>query len=283
MSCRLIVHADDYGISESVNNGICLAHRDGILTSTSIMASGAAFEHGVEMLQQHSSLDVGVHLTLIEEQPLLSKGRIPSLVGEDGLFFSHATTFVKKYLTGRIQLSQVRSELDRQICKVLDAGIEVSHLDSHQHLHALPGIRSTVVDLAREYGIPAVRLPSESVQRYMFRGSGSLSRLMQLFVLKAFCATGSWDGLDTPDFFAGFYFGGRVTSENLRTILENLPDTGICELMCHPGLADEKNRYAHWGYRQPEELEALLETEIAQLLSDKGVTLVSFRDVADQV
>lgn len=281
MSCRLIVHADDYGISESVNNGICLAHQEGILTSSSIMASGAAFEHGVDLLRRNPSLDVGIHLTLIEESPLLPKGMIPSLVGEDGLFFDHATTFIKKYLAGRIRLSQIRKELEQQIRKVLDAGIAISHLDSHQHIHALPGIRSTIIELAEEFGITAVRLPSERFQRYMFRDAGSISRLGQLLVLKAFCSIGSWKRIKSPDYFVGFYFGGKVTHRNLLTILESLPADGVCELMCHPGMPEEENRYAHWGYRQSDELEALLKPEIAQLLKEKGVTLVSYKELVE--
>lgn len=280
MSCRLIVHADDFGISERVNSGVILAHQKGILTSASIMAPGKAFEHGVGLLKAVPSLDVGVHLTLIEERPLLSKETIPSLVGNDGLFFNHATTFMKRYLTGRIRLSEIRAELDRQIRKVLEAGVVVSHLDSHQHIHALPGIRSVVFSLANEYGIPAVRWPSESVRSYMLREPGGFSRLGQLFVLKTFCGLGGWSRVRCPDHFAGFFFGGRLSYRNLVTIIDNLPEQGTCELMCHPGMADEESRYTHWGYNQQDELDALLRPDIAALLENREVSLISYRDIA---
>lgn len=280
MSCKLIVHADDFGISEHVNDGICLAHQEGILTSTSIMASGKAFEHGVDLLKNNPSLDVGIHLTLIEEQPLLPKDKITSLVGEDGLFFDHAKTFIKKYLTGGILLSQVRIELEQQIRKVLNAGIAVSHLDSHQHIHALPGVRSTVIELAKEFGIPSVRLPSERFQPYMFQDISEISRLGQLLILKTFCSIGHWNWIKSPDYFVGFYFGGNVTYKNLKTIVGSLPADGTCELMCHPGQFEEESRYSHWRYSQSEELEALLKPEVALLLKENGVTLISYKELS---
>jgi len=281
MSCRLIVHADDFGISEQVNDGVCLAHQEGILTSTSIMASGVAFEHGVDLLKNNPSLDVGIHLTLIEELPLLPKQMISSIVGENGLFFNHATTFIKMYLTGRVELSQVRKELEQQIRKVLDTGISISHLDSHQHIHALPGIRSTVVELAEKFGIPGIRLPSERFQRYMFRDIGGISRLGQLLVLKTFCGIGHWSRVKSPDYFVGFYFGGKVTYRNLKTIVNSLPAEGTCELMCHPGVPEEESRYTHWGYRQSDELEALLDPGAALLLKENDVTLISYKELTE--
>ena len=248
MSCRLIVHADDFGISEQVNNGICLAHQEGILTSTSIMASGVAFEHGVNLLKQNPSLEVGIHLTLIEELPLLPKQLIPSLVGKNGLFFDHATTFIKRYLTGRIRLSEVRKEIDQQIRKVLDAGIPLSHLDSHQHIHALPGIRAVVFELAKKYGIPAVRLPSEQFHSYMLRSKGGLARLAQLFVLKVFCQIGHWRGVSSPDYFMGFFLTDETNGtcdQGLRGVDRQLYAASIRFFIDSQGLAHVRRRFEH--------------------------------------
>jgi predicted glycoside hydrolase/deacetylase ChbG (UPF0249 family) len=133
-----------------------------------------------------------------------------------------------------------------QICKVLDTGIAISHLDSHQHIHVLPSIRSIIFDLADQFRIPAVRLPAERLQRYMFRYIGGFARLGQLLALKEFCSMGRWGRIKSPDDFVGFYFGGNVTYRNLTTIIKSLPACGTCELMCHPGMQEEQSRYAHF-------------------------------------
>ncbi|HEY4713486.1 MAG TPA: ChbG/HpnK family deacetylase, partial [Aquirhabdus sp.] len=119
-TCKLIVHADDFGISEQVNDGILKAHLNGILTSTSIMATGAAFDHAVSISNSVPSLDVGIHLTLVEEKPLLEMRQISSLLDNNGRFYGHATIFTKKYLFGKIRIDEVVHELDAQIQKVLD-------------------------------------------------------------------------------------------------------------------------------------------------------------------
>jgi predicted glycoside hydrolase/deacetylase ChbG (UPF0249 family) len=158
---RLIVHGDDFGLAAAVNEGITQAHRHGILTSTSLIACGAAFDHAVSWSRETPSLDVGVHLTLVEEEPLQPPSSIPTLVTDSGRLHRNAWTFTRRYVTGQISLREVRLELDAQIRRVTEAGITPSHLDSHQHLHALPGIMRIVVELARRHQIAAVRLPRE--------------------------------------------------------------------------------------------------------------------------
>ena len=157
---RLIVHADDFGMSEAVNLGILEAHERGIVTSTSIMATAPAFEHAVAVAKSRPSLDVGVHLTLTEQRPLIGAEAGASLVGPDGRFAPHLVQFAVRYLRGKVSLAEVRAELDAQIRRVRDAGIAVSHLDGHQHVHVLPGIAAIVADLAAAHGITAVRYPA---------------------------------------------------------------------------------------------------------------------------
>ena len=150
---QLIVHADDFGLSEKVNEGILQAHRLGILTSASVMANGAAFEHAIEMWRSLPSLDLGIHLTLVEEQPVLDPAMVPSLVNETGQFYRHATIFAKRYFMGKIRLGEVRRELAAQINKVMSRGVTISHLDSHQHVHMLPQVLRVTLELAGEFGI----------------------------------------------------------------------------------------------------------------------------------
>ncbi|MDZ7343958.1 MAG: ChbG/HpnK family deacetylase, partial [candidate division KSB1 bacterium] len=160
-SVKIIVHADDFGLTEKINDGILWAHRYGILTSTSIMANGQAFAHAVALARAAPRLDVGVHLTLIEERPLLDPHEIPTLVGAEGKFHAHAIQFTRRYIAGRINLMEVAKELEAQVEKILSAGLNPTHLDSHQHVHMLPGVSRVAVALGRKYGIPAMRVPKE--------------------------------------------------------------------------------------------------------------------------
>ena len=278
---KLIVNADDFGLSEKVNEGIRLAHLNGILTSASLMANGAAFEHAVTICQSVPSLDVGIHLTLIEERPLLNPSAVPSLVDPTGRFPRHATVFIRQYFLGRFSLQEIHAEMDAQIRKVLSRGIRISHLDSHQHIHLLPQILKIVVSLAREYQIPYIRLPCEKLDGYMQQGRGAASRVMQLLGLRFFCY---WAGRQVPilrtDHFAGFFFGGRLDRQNLRQVIEHLPPDGLCELMCHPGLDDPLGNYGHWGYDASGECDALVDPEIRSRLAQRNIQLVSFHQMA---
>ena len=279
-SLRLIVHADDFGISERVNAGVIDAHRNGILTSASIMASAVQFEQAVQLARETPSLDIGVHLTLAEERPLLDPGLIPSLVDDTGCFHRHATVFAKRYAQGKIDLEDVRRELEAQVAKVMATGLPVSHLDSHQHLHMLPGVLRITRELAIKHGIPCIRYPRETIRPYMFRRLGQASRIAQLAVLNIFCRLGQKSFTARTDHFVGFYHGGALNRANLAEVVAHLPRKGVCELMCHPGHDDPGSERAHWGYNWPAELEALLDREIAASLRKRGVALISYRDLA---
>jgi hopanoid biosynthesis associated protein HpnK len=277
---RLIVHADDFGLSERVNEGILQAHRHGILTSTSLMANAPAFEQAVKICQAVATLDVGIHLTLVEEPPLLSAAAVPSLVGAAGKLHPHARVFTKKYFRGQIRLREVRDELEAQIKRIMSHGVSISHLDSHQHVHMLPDVLRITVELATVYGIPAIRLPYERVQLYMLEGTRAVSRICQLLVLNTFCRLGRQTIPLRTDYFHGFFFGGHLHTRNLQQLLRSLPPTGTGELMCHPGADDPDTHYGHWGYHWSDELAALINPEVAELLGQKGVQLISYRQLA---
>jgi hopanoid biosynthesis associated protein HpnK len=278
-ACRLIVHADDFGLSERVNEGIAHAHRNGILTSASLIAAGAAFETAISMAGATPGLDVGVHLTLIEERSVSPPASIRSLLGENGRLHRGAGAFLERYLRGAIALGEVRRELDAQIGAVVARGIKVSHLDGHQHLHMVPRIRRIVGELARKYGIPAIRYPRESLRPYMLKEGGHAARLAQLLALNLCCSMTGANDAKRPDHFFGFFYGGRLSKQRLMTVLDHLPASGTCELMCHPGLEDVASRYGHWGYRWKEECDALTDIEVRDHLRAKGIQLISYRDL----
>lgn len=271
---KLIVNADDFGISEAVNRGIVEAHVRGIVTSTSIMATAPKFEHAVELARQRPSLAVGVHLVLTEQRPLIGAAAAASLVRPDGTFELHLKQLLKKRLRGLVAMSEVRSELDAQIRRVRSAGITINHLDGHQHVHVLPGISRVVAELAAAHGISAVRYPAERVRGYMLRSVKHAPRVIEQAALNMFCAASPLARLRRSDEFVGFYFGGRLDEANLETVISGLPTRGTVELMCHPG--DEGMRPTDdWHYAWAAERDALISPRIRELLLARGMQLVS--------
>jgi chitin disaccharide deacetylase len=273
----LIVNADDFGLSCPVNSGIVEAHVNGIVTSTSIMAVGAAFDDAVRLSRDLPGLDVGIHLTLVGESALLPCARVPTLVDEHGRLPRDVFTFARRFLGGRIRLSDVRAELNAQFERVRSAGIRMSHADSHQHVHMLGEIREVVADLCRAYGVPILRRPAEPVDRQLLYGVPALHRVAGLAAVRLACM-GSWPRhMKRTDAFFGFYFGGRLSRDALLAVIRCLPVGRVSELMCHPGRYDA--RYADWGYSWAMELSALASVEVRSALAEREVVLSDFRSL----
>ena len=275
---KLIVHADDFGLTERVNEGIIRAHVEGILTSTSIMACGKAFEHAVELIKAERTLDVGIHLTLAEEHPVLHPDDIPSLVVENGHFYPHAKHFFMRYIQNKIAIDEVRREFKAQFEKVLDYGVRLTHIDSHQHIHILPKIFELTVEIAKKYRIKIIRTPNEKIQQYMFYRLPSYPRLVQLLIIKTILRFVNHNKeYISPQFF-GFFYGGKLDRNNLMRVIDTLPKHGVGEIMCHPGLHDVDSDYTHWEYDWQDELEALTDTNVRTIINKKNISLISYRD-----
>ncbi len=279
---RLIVNADDFGISKAVNEGIVQAHCNGIVTTTSLMAVGRAFDHAVTLCRRFPLLDVGVHLTLVAEKPLLKQQS--SLAGENGYFPANIPTLLRHLLNHRIQLSDIKAEWSAQIQRILNCGIRVTHLDSHQHLHALPGIAQLTVDLARQYHIPFVRIPMED--RVVARPitPHGLVRTAGALALRASCLVAHLNQRRGDEFqsprFLGFHEGGRLNPERLERILGALKPGRVYELMCHPGLRPEEPDIRRWNYHHEVELKALVSPSIRSLAAARNIRLCSFADLS---
>jgi predicted glycoside hydrolase/deacetylase ChbG (UPF0249 family) len=278
---RLIVNADDFGISERVNDGIVMAHRGGIVTAASMMAVGRAFEHAVEWCRRIPSLDVGVHLTLVAEKPLLHGGS--SLTGDDGRFPRSIGVFLRRYLTGRLRLADIQAELSAQIERVLEHGLRVTHLDSHQHVHAVPGIAELTLQLSARYGIPFVRVPVEELHIDRPLGFHAMFRLAGAMALRTCGAIVriSGSGAESPPrlHFLGFTEGGRLNRARLHRILRALRPQRAYELMCHPGFPPDEPEVKRWRYRHEQELQALTSGQIRSEAVFRGIRLCSFKDL----
>lgn len=279
---RLIVNADDFGLHAAVNRGILTAHTEGIVSSTSLMAGGAAFDDAVRIARHCPQLGVGVHLTLVGARPVLPVAEVSSLLDEAGDFYGSYPLFIKRFLRGKIRLAEVERELAAQIDRVRMAGIQPSHLDSHQHLHVLPGIGGLVLDLARRFSIRAIRIPAEPVAFIgatpatvgRLAGRGGLTMLANLFRQQAAAA-----GIRTSDHFYGMLAGGQLTEPAILAILRRLPP-GDSELMTHPGFADESLADAfRWDYQWDAERQALTAPAVRALLVERQIRLISFREL----
>ena len=279
---RLIVNADDFGLHAAVNRGILAAHTEGIVSSTSLMAGGAALDDAVRIAKQCPQLGVGVHLTLVGARPVLPVAEVSSLLDESGAFYGSYPLFIKRFLRGKIRLAEVERELAAQIDRIRMAGIQPSHLDSHQHLHVLPGIGGIVLDLARRFSIRAIRIPAEPVAFIgatpatvgRLAGRGGLTMLANLFRQHAAAA-----GIRTSGHFYGMLAGGQLTEPAILAILRRLPP-GDSELMTHPGFADESLADAfRWDYQWDAERQALTAPAVRALLVERQIRLISFREL----
>ncbi|MCC6443479.1 MAG: ChbG/HpnK family deacetylase [Armatimonadetes bacterium] len=281
---RLLVNADDFGLHPAVNRGIIRAHREGVLSSASVMASGNAFEEAICLARQNPGLDIGAHLTLVGAKPVSPPDLIPSLLEPGGSFPEHHSAFLRRLLSGRINWSETALELEGQIEKVVRAGLPVTHLDSHQHLHVLPPLLKIVLNLARRYGGLAVRLPLETrLPPGTIRAAGGIRRWPQWKTLSwaARLARPRYRNLQIPfpRHCFGMFASGSLNETLLIAILRFLPE-GVSEIICHPGENDPGlgERFP-WGYRWQQEMEALLSPRVRSALQEEDIELIGFRQL----
>lgn len=279
---RVIINADDFGIHEGINRGIIYGHSHGAITSTTIMAVGDAFDHAVQLAAAVPSLGVGIHLTLVGERPVASPDQVPSLVDKEGCLPRFYPQFLRHLLQGKVSLADVRTELVAQVEKVIAAGIKPTHLDSHQHMHVVPGIVDITLDLAHHYRIPAIRIPDEPFFFFggfeaspgRFVGRGGLTALARIARRKA-----AKRRIAAPQHFYGMLAGGFMIEKNLLAIINALP-TGVSEIMMHPGDDDAAmTRHYGWQFSWQAELAAVTSPTSQQLLKEKGIELITFREL----
>ena len=275
---KLIINADDLGLTPGVNRGILRAFQDGIVTSASLLVVGSAFEEAVALARQNSELDVGLHLTLVEERAVLGREALPTLVDETGRFPRTSGEFLRRAFLRRINWHEVEGEIAAQIARFQQTGLLLSHLDSHQHLHMFPPVLQIVGRLTCGMDNIWIRNPAGPWRK---SPGVRMGRWIQQLGLNLTCLSArSLHGPrlpQMPDGMYGFEVSGCLTRSALEQILRSIPD-GLYELICHPGEddVDTRTRYSHWGYRWAEELEALTATETRAVLKEQGIALTSF-------
>lgn len=278
---RLIVNADDLALHPSVNRAIFRAHREGIVTSTTILAGGAAFSEAVEESKCHPELGIGLHLCLVDQAPVSDPGKIPSLVEPNGRLAANYSVFLRKYAFGKIRTEEIKLELEAQVAKAIDFGLTPTHLDSHQHLHILPGIARQVKEIGRRFGVTRIRIPTEDVHIsgspiLSMRGlQGRVVNKLAHFCRKRFMQSG-WA---SPDHFFGFMRSGRMLKQDWRELIPLLLP-GITEVMVHPGEDDLtlKSRTG-WEYSWEGERSALVDPDVRAMLQEHNIELINFGDL----
>ena len=232
------------------------------------------------MAKENPGLGIGIHLTLVGSVPsVLPKEKISSLVNDQGLFPENYVAFAKMFYTGQVKMVQLELELRAQIEKALATGLNITHVDSHQHTHVLLGMTGLVVKLCNEYKIKNIRIPQEG---YFFSGgfAGGLGRKIGRAGL-SFCAClaamqAKSAGLAYPESFFGMLAGGNLNETLVGNIITSLPD-GVSEIMTHPGLnKQELDKHFTWDYHWEDELNAFLSAKNKTLLEQHKVALMNF-------
>ncbi|HYL97653.1 MAG TPA: ChbG/HpnK family deacetylase [Blastocatellia bacterium] len=287
---RLIVNADDFGFTSGVNAGILRAYKDGILTSTTIMANGTAFEEAVQIARSNPGLGVGCHLALVGERAVAPVLEISSLVDDSGLMPATLGELAAKLTRGAIRSGHLERELSAQIEKVMQAGITPSHLDTHKHTHLHPQVLKVLVKVAVRYGVTRIRRPFQAV-RNGARGPAAreaqtvyfkqhLKSLATQLARPVFNSLTSRNGIKTPDRFFGVSLTGLVDTESMEQLLSETP-AGTSEIMCHPGIYDDELELAHTRLKQSRqrELEALTDERVKLAVAARGIKLISYREL----
>ena len=272
----LIVNADDFGLTHSINQGIIKCFNDGIVTSASILPNGRAFEEAVNLAKE-CNLNVGIHLTLMDGEPLSRSELVRSLIAKNNYFPGNYVDFSLRYFSKRILLNDIETEFRAQIEKFMDAGLEPRHVNGHNHVHIFPGIIDIVINLMKEYGIKFIRVPCTPVFSSFKRLSlNSIAKFFLVSFARAAMRKISNRNLYTTDFFEGLFISGALTKKNLHEVLEGI-NAGLTELMCHPGYVDNELLALYsWNYNWENELNALCDDEIKKKIESLGIKLAGF-------
>jgi predicted glycoside hydrolase/deacetylase ChbG (UPF0249 family) len=241
----LIANADDFGLTPGVNRSIVELHRAGALSSATLMATGAFFDDAVALAHANPDLEVGCHILLVDGTPALPPEQIPTLCPNGASFRPALTAFIRDLFAFRIRASEITAEATAQIRRLQDAGLRVSHIDTHKHTHLFSGILRPLLNAALACGIPAIRNPFEPA--WALRATKGSSRLRRLAVValrsqhRAFERSIRASGLATTSGTIGVLATGASNIEGtLRNLLAAIPNdpSQTWELVCHPGYPD---------------------------------------------
>jgi hopanoid biosynthesis associated protein HpnK len=266
---RLIITADDFGLHASVNLAVERAHREGVLSATSLMVAAPAAADAVARARALPSLRVGLHLVLADGQAMLQPQDIPDLVDADGRFGSNmASDGIRFFFLPRVR-RQLKAEIHAQFSAFAATGLPLDHVNTHKHFHLHPTILGMILEIGKPFGLRAMRLPSEA-------GAPALLKPW-LALLKRRLAAAS---IAHNDYMVGIEHSGRFDEATLLKTLAALP-AGIGEIYLHPALVSGAEIGASMpAYRHADEFAALISPRVRAEIDRLGVTLGGFSDLA---
>jgi predicted glycoside hydrolase/deacetylase ChbG (UPF0249 family) len=306
---KLIINADDFGLTAGVNRAIVETHSAGVVSSATLMANAPGFEDAVSLARSTPTLSVGCHVVLVDGTPVSPPETVDTLLAirseEPGKFYSSLSAFAARAMLGGFDRDQLVAEITAQIRKIQSAGLQVTHLDTHKHAHIFPEILAALLRAARICGVRAIRnpiVPIKAMPARLFKGKRDLwKRYGQVRILHGF--SGQFNqrtkraGLLTPDGVVGVietgsHIGpdegdGAGSASNsgygslLRQTLANLP-AGTWEFVCHPGHNDADLRAVATRLldSRDEERRLLTSPELRQFLAEQKIQVIGYREFA---
>jgi chitin disaccharide deacetylase len=285
---RLIINADDFGLTSGVNRAIRQAGESGAITSTTLMANASQFSDAAALAKNLPNLNVGCHVVLIDGRPI--ERNIPSLTGCNGSFRTSLKNFAGAAVGKRLIAEEIERETEAQIRKIQAQGIAVSHVDSHKHTHMFPQVLRPLLLAARACGVRAVRNPFEPVgswpMRFVAATPGLWLRSCGVLTFRLFAREFRKAireaGMATTDGTVGIAVTGNLDQKVMLSLIDALPE-GTWELVCHPGYADADLRATGTrlvGTREVE-LHALSSSETKERLTSRGIELISYADLKE--
>ena len=277
---RLIVNADDFGISEEVNEAVIRAYREGVLTSTSLMVTGAAFAQAVELAKVNPGLAVGIHLVTVVGQSVLPHSEIPMLVDEKGNFSNNPALAGLKYYFSPQARRELRKELAAQFEKFHSTGLRLSHIDGHLHLHVHPVIFRAALELGVKYGARRMRVPSEERQLALAFDRGNILQKTIYTLLFGGLASHMKKNLRARDFsFPTRVYGnlqsGRMSERYFLYALDNLTSEAS-EIYFHPAVYADDQLLDDIERQCLIEFEALISKKVKERIHALGVKLTNY-------
>ncbi len=269
---RLIVNADDFGRSHSINAAVIRAHREGILTTASLMVNGEAFDEAVALAKQTPTLGVGLHITLIVGTSTLAAAEIPGLVNARGEFSNDPVKTGFRYFFDSALRPQLECEIAAQFSKFRQTGLTLDHVNGHLNLHQHPRIIAILRDHAREWGITHMRLTSDPFWlNARLAGGAWFYRVLHAVIFNSlsWCSRGALRarGIRHTRRVFGLLQNARVEEEFVLKLLPALP-AGDSELYSHPSLDEFKN-----------EFDALVSPRVKALVESQKIRLIRYQDL----
>jgi len=270
--CRLIVNADDFGRSHSINQAVIRAHREGILTTASLMVNEPGFDEAVALARENPKLGVGLHLSLLCGRSVLLPEKIPGLVNARGEFSDKPVAVGFRYFFNRSLCEPLRAEIHAQFAKFHATGLSLDHVNGHLHLHLHPAIFRILMEDATQLGIRRIRLTRDCLRRSAHMARGHWFYRASHAVIFGLLSKYARNQLRRKNIHhAQITFGllqnHRVDEEYILKLLPELPP-GDSELYSHPSLDEFKH-----------EFDALVSLRVKELVKKLGIELIRYQDL----